>query len=336
MADELFRDDDLIRVVGREGILIAAGDVGLPAADRAPQGRTVWTTTATPRRTRSAGCAKHVGWVYAVDVRHPRGGRADPAAIVRRLHDKVTGPGLRGRAGPGDPAGLGQATPPPGVAVQAYDTPLPGGHLTPEGSLSTYYRQSKVFATILGCPFEETLPATYPEFRDVLRETCSTPWRSATPPGRSPTRFCTPILPKGRLYGPGPRRGPAHHRRADAGADPHAVRLDVEHARQGAAGPGCSWGTLRVIYPRLPLRLRTLPQRLLPPQDAPHAGQGRRSGRPPVRALLPIAVKRRSARIGRPGRSFAVRSATRPSRRACASLRRRSRPPRRPSIRTPD
>lgn len=249
MADELFRDDDLIRVVGREGILIAAGGVASllqTAHPKVAQGVYDHSYTAKDPLGRLRNT---MGWVYAVTC-GTREEAEQTSAIVRRLHDRVTGPDYEA----GDPelqAWVGATL--FAVAVQAYEY-LFRRRFTPE-ELETYYRQSKVFATILGCP-EETLPATYPEFRTYYADMLNT-LKISDASRAIADQVLYPDLPK-VVFGP----GLVAVRLITAGLMPEPIRKQYGWAWNASRERRFRllMGTLSVIYPRLPVRLRTLPR----------------------------------------------------------------------------
>jgi uncharacterized protein (DUF2236 family) len=250
VTDGLFGDGDLIRVVGQEGLLIASG------------GTASLLQTAHPKIAQGVYDHSHhtadplgrlgrtLQWSYAVIF----GSREEAerlSAVVAKMHEKVTGPGYRA-ADPELQVWV-QATL-FAVAVDAYQAIFRREFALDE--LERYYRQSKVFATILGCP-EELPPATYTDFRDyyatMLAELQITAESRAIA-----DQLLHPRLPLGRLNEP----GLAALRLITAGLMPEPIRAqyglpwDAARARRYRL----LMGSLAAVYPRLPRRIRTLPR----------------------------------------------------------------------------
>src|SRR4051812_24058252 len=192
--DGFFHDDDLIRVIGREGVLIAAGGAASllqTAHPRIAQGVYDHSYTAEDPLGRLKGTMQ---WLYAVEF----GSREEAETLsraVRRMHDTVTGPGYTA----GDPelqvwvAGTLFAT-----AAHAYG--LIFGPLTRD-ELAAYYEQTKVFATILGCPYA-MMPATYEDFRVYYARMLSE-LRISAASRQIAEQVLYPRLPGGPLNAPG-------------------------------------------------------------------------------------------------------------------------------------
>ncbi|PKK15608.1 oxygenase MpaB family protein [Thermomonospora sp. CIF 1] len=166
MSDRYFQDDDIICRVAQEGILIAGGGVASLLQTSHPKvGQGVhdhsYTFDDPTARLRNT-----MGWVYTVVFGTKE--EADRlSAIVTRMHDKVTGPGYQAN----DPElQVWVASTLFAVAAQLYQRLF--GKFTPE-ELEEYYQQSKIYATILGCP-EDRMPATYPEFREYYARMVNT------------------------------------------------------------------------------------------------------------------------------------------------------------------
>ena len=249
MDDRLFGEDDLLHVVSREGVLIAAGGAAAllqTAHPRVAQGVHEHSYTA---RDPMARLRHTMGWVYAVTC----GSRAEAERLstaVRRLHGRVTGDGYRAD----DPElQAWVAATLFAVGAQMYGR-LFRRRFTP-AELEAYYQQSKVYATILGCP-EEALPATYPDFRRYYARMLAT--LKINDASRTIARqVLYPAVPK--AYEPVFMA----IRLITAGLMPEPIRRQY----------GWSWnrarrlrfrllmGALSLVYPRLPLRLRTLPCR---------------------------------------------------------------------------
>ncbi|WP_329095810.1 DUF2236 domain-containing protein [Actinomadura citrea] len=252
LADEqgLFQDGDLIRVITRESVLIAAGGAASllqTAHPKVAQGVYDHSYTADDplRRLRNT-----MGWLYAVQF----GTREEAetfSALVTRGHAAVTGPDYEAN----DPElQVWVAATLFAVAVQFYQMVF--RRTFTDAELEEFYRQTKVYATILGCP-EERMPGTYPQFREyyagMLRSLKITDASRAIA-----GQVLNPRLPGGPLHAP----GLATIRLLTAGLMPAPIREQY----------GWEWnarrerrfrllvGVIALVYPRLPLRLRTLPR----------------------------------------------------------------------------
>lgn len=267
----LFHDDDLIRVIGREGILIAAGGAASllqTAHPKIAQGVYDHSRTAEDPLGRLRGTMQ---WVYAVGF----GSRTEAEEVsraVRRIHDRVTGPGYTA----GDPelqvwvAATLYAT-----AVHAYE--LIFRPLSP-WERAAYYEQSKVYATILGCPYE-MMPATYADFREYYAGMLAE-LRISEASRAIAHQVLHPRLPGGPLNGP----ALAAVRLITAGLMPEPIRRQYgwhwDRARRDRFFLLMS--ALRSIYPRLPLGVRTYPR------DHYLADLRRRRARPARVRMAPI------------------------------------------------
>ncbi len=249
MSDGLFQDGDVIRRVGREGILIAAGGAASLLQTAHPeiaQGVYDHSYTAEDPLGRLRGTMQ---WVYAVEF----GTRAEAeriSAVVRRMHDGVTGPGYQAN----DPElQVWVAATLFATAVHMYR--LIFGELAPD-ELETYYEQSKVFATILGCPYE-MMPAAYADFRAYYADMLAT-LRISDASRVIADQVLHPRLPGGVLNEP----GLAVIRLITVGLMPEPIRRQYGWRWDAArrARFRLLMRTLRLVYPRLPLRLRTLPR----------------------------------------------------------------------------
>jgi uncharacterized protein (DUF2236 family) len=250
VTDGLFGDGDLIRVVGQEGLLIASGGTASllqTAHPKIAQGVYDHSHHATDPLGR---LRRTLQWSYAVIF----GSRAEAerlSAIVVKMHEKVTGPGYHA-ADPELQVWV-QATL-FAVAVDAYQAVFRREFTVEE--LETYYRQTKIFATILGCP-EELPPATYADFRDYYAKMLAE--LQITAESRAiADQVLHPRLPLGRLNEP----GLAALRLITAGLMPEPIRArygwqwDAARARRYRL----LMGSLAAVYPRLPRRIRTLPR----------------------------------------------------------------------------
>lgn len=250
MTEGLFEDDDLIRVISREGALIAAGGAASllqTAHPKVAQGVYDHSYTADDplRRLRNT-----MGWLYAVQF----GTRQEAetfSALVRKGHDAVTGPDYAAN----DPElQVWVASTLFAVAAQFYQ--LLFRRTLTEAELEEFYQQTKIYATILGCP-EERMPSTYRRFREYYAGMVQS-LRITDESRAIAERALHPRLPGGPLHAPGLMA----IRLITAGLMPAPLREQY----------GWKWdarrerrfrllvGALAVVYPRLPLRIRTLPR----------------------------------------------------------------------------
>lgn len=265
MSDELFQDGDPVRIIGREGLLIASGGAASllqTAHPRIAQGVYDHSRTASDPLGRLRGTMQ---WVYAVSF----GSREEAerlSAVVRGMHGRVTGPGYRA-----DDPEL-QAW----VAATLFATAVHMYELVfrklDAAELETYYEQSKIFATILGCP-HETMPDTFGDFRGYYAGTLATLEISDASRAIA-DQVMHPKLPGGPLNEP----ALAAIRLLTAGLMPEPIRRQYgwrwDEARRRRFDRLIRM--LRLVYPRLPLPVRTLPRdyclhrlrRRLPPRSA--------------------------------------------------------------------
>lgn len=248
-GDGLFRDDDLIRVISREGLLIAAGGAASllqTAHPKVAQGVYDHSHTAEDPLGRLRGTMQ---WVYAV-VFGSRTEAEDLSRVVRRMHDRVTGPGYAA----GDPElQVWVAATLFATAVHAYE--LVFRRLSAE-ERADYYEQTKVFATSLGCPYA-MMPATYADFRAYYARTLAT-LRISEASRAIAHRVLHPRLPGGVLNEP----GLVAVRLITAGLMPEPIRRQYGWRWDSARQARFIWlmRMLRLVYPRLPLRVRTYPR----------------------------------------------------------------------------
>ncbi|TYK43673.1 oxygenase MpaB family protein [Actinomadura decatromicini] len=251
MTDGLFSDDDLIRVVSREGALIAAGGAASLLQTAHPQvAQGVYDHSYTAddplRRLRNT-----MGWLYAVQFGTREEAEAF-SALVRKGHESVTGPGYEAN----DPElQVWVASTLFAVAVQFYQ--LLFRRTFDPAELEEFYQQAKIYATILGCP-EERMPATYPLFREYYADMVQS--LEITDASRAiAAQVLRPRLPGGPLNAPGLMA----IRLLTAGLMPAPIR--EQYGWKWDAGRERRFrllvGTLAVVYPRLPLAVRTLPRR---------------------------------------------------------------------------
>ena len=176
-----------------------------------------------------------------------RNGSSD---VVRRMHARVAGEDYRAD----DPElQVWVAATLFATAVHAYR--LLFRELTTE-ELETYYEQSKVFATILGCPYA-MVPASYEDFREYYARTLAS-LRISDASRAIAHQVLHPRLRGGRLNEP----GLAAIRLLTVGLMPDPIRRQYgwrwDRARQ--ARFHLLIRALRLVYPRLPLPIRTLPR----------------------------------------------------------------------------
>jgi uncharacterized protein (DUF2236 family) len=248
MGKRIFRQDDPIHVITREGILIATGGAASllqTAHPKVAQGVYDHSYTARDPLRR----LEHtMGWVYAVAC-GTREEAEQVSAMVRRLHDRVTGPGYRAT----DPElQVWVAATLFAVSVQAYE--LIFRHHFTGAELEVHYQQSKIFATILGCP-EEALPASYPDFREYYADMLNT-LKISDASKAIADQVLYPDLPK--VFGPGLMA----IRLITAGLTPEPIREQYGWTwnRSRQARFRLLMSTLSLVYPRLPLPVRTLPR----------------------------------------------------------------------------
>ncbi|KAB2347787.1 oxygenase MpaB family protein [Actinomadura rudentiformis] len=253
MTDGLFRDDDMIRVVTREGLLIAAGGVASllqTAHPKVAQGVYDHSYTAENPLRRLQNT---MGWLYAVQF-----GTRDEAerfsALVRKGHEQITGPDYEAN----DPElQVWVAATLFAVGAQFYQALFRRRFSDQE--LAELYGQTKVYATILGCP-EERMPATYADFRVYYADMVHN-LRITDASRQIAHQVLNPRLPIGPLRALS-APGLAMIRLITAGMMPAPIR--EQYGWTWTAGRELRFrllmGALATVYPRLPSRVRTLPR----------------------------------------------------------------------------
>ncbi|MBG0814867.1 oxygenase MpaB family protein [Planomonospora sp. ID82291] len=247
MSDGLFEDDDLVRVIGREAVLIAAGGAASllqTAHPKVAQGVYDHSYTAEDPLGRLRGTMQ---WVYAVSW-GTREEAESLSAIVTRMHDGVTGPGYRAN----DPElQVWVAATLFATAVHVYEAVF---RRLSADELAAYYEQSKIFATILGCP-PDMMPRTYADFRvyyaDMLANLkISDASRAVAEQVLHPDVpwFARAGLPVIRLVTAGLMPAPIREQYGWSWTPARRARFHL------------LMRLLAVVYPRLPLRVRTLPR----------------------------------------------------------------------------
>lgn len=250
MTDGLFRDGDLIRLVAREGVLIAAGGAASllqTAHPKVAQGVYDHSYTADNPLRRLQNT---MGWLYAVQF----GTREEAerfSALVRKGHEQITGPDYEAN----DPElQVWVAATLFAVAAQFYQALF--RRRFSDAELDELYQQTKVYATILGCP-EDRMPAAYPDFRVYYAEMVQN--LKITDASRAiADQVLNPKPPTGPLGAP----GLAMVRLLTAGLMPAPIREQYgwtwDRARQRRFRLVMT--ALAVVYPRMPLRVRTFPR----------------------------------------------------------------------------
>jgi uncharacterized protein (DUF2236 family) len=250
MTDGLFRDDDLIRLVTREGVLIAAGGAASllqTAHPKVAQGVYDHSYTAENPLRRLQNT---MGWLYAVQF----GTREEAerfSALVRKGHEQITGPDYEAN----DPElQVWVAATLFAVAAQFYQALF--RRRFGDDELEELYQQTKVYATILGCP-EDRMPAGYHDLRAYYAEMVTT-LRITDASRAIADQVLNPKLPVGPLGAP----GLAMVRLLTVGLMPAPIREQYgwrwDRARQRRFR--LLMTALATIYPRLPLRVRTYPR----------------------------------------------------------------------------
>ncbi|MEU8799047.1 oxygenase MpaB family protein [Spirillospora sp. NPDC048819] len=251
MAEGVFQDGDLIRVIAQEGVLIAAGGAASllqTAHPKVAQGVYDHSYTADDpvRRLRNT-----MGWLYTVQF----GTREEAetlSALVTKGHESITGPDYEAN----DPElQVWVASTLFAVAAQFYQ--LLFRRTFDEAELEEFYQQSKTYATILGCP-EKRMPGNYPQFREYYADMLQNLEISDASRAVADQVLGWKKLPGGPLNAP----GMMVIRLLTAGLMPAPIREQY----------GWKWDAARerrfrllvdllaVVYPRLPLRARTLPR----------------------------------------------------------------------------
>lgn len=246
-SEGVFADDSVLRRVGREGILLAAGGAASIMQTSHPR-------IAQGVHDHSSFVADPMGrlrrtleWMYGTAF----GTRAEAervSAVVNALHARVTGPGYRADD--------------PELQVWVNATLLANSLVVYErifGRLSAaereaYYREQKTMARLLGCP-EDAHPATYADFCDYYRtmvESLQISDASRTvahhvlfPALPWPLR---PLLVVVRLITIGLIPEPLRRQ--------YGWRWTATHERLHRA----LMALIAAVYPWLPLRVRTLPR----------------------------------------------------------------------------
>lgn len=246
----IFKDGDLIRVISQEGALIAAGGAASllqTAHPKVAQGVYDHSYTADDpaRRLRNT-----MGWLYVVQF----GTREEAetlSALVTKGHESITGPDYEAN----DPElQVWVASTLFAVATQFYQ--LLFRRTFSERELEEFYGQTKIYATILGCP-EERMPATYRDFR-VYYAGMLNSLKISDASRAVAEQVLHPKLPGGPLNAPGLMM----IRLLTAGMMPEPIRVQYgwKWSRAREMRFRLLVAALATVYPRLPVRVRTLPR----------------------------------------------------------------------------
>lgn len=243
----MFEDGDIIRRISREGVLIAAGGAASILQTSHPGvGQGVYDHTYTfadpMKRLQNT-----MEWLYAVQF----GTREEAELIsgfVTRMHRPVNGPGYDAN----DPelqAWVGATL--FDVALRFYQALF--GRLS-DAEIEEFYQQSRVYAQVLGTP-PELQPADYDEFKIYYRKMVDG-FELTEASKKVAHQVLSPKVPlplKPGIY---------VIRLLTAGLMPEPLRVQY----------GWEWNSrrerrflmlvnaLRLIYPRIPQPIRTLPQ----------------------------------------------------------------------------
>jgi uncharacterized protein (DUF2236 family) len=250
MTEGIFQDGDLIRLITQEGALIAAGGAASllqTAHPKVAQGVYDHSYTADDpaRRLRNT-----MGWLYVVQF----GTREEAetlSALVTKGHEAITGPDYEAN----DPElQVWVASTLFAVAAQFYQ--LLFRRTFSEAELEEFYQQSKVYATILGCP-EDRMPRTYRDFREYYADMLNSIEISDASRAVA-VQVLHPKLPGGPLNAP----GLMIIRLLTAGLMPEPIRVQYgwKWSRAREFRFRLLLAVLAAVYPRLPVRVRTLPR----------------------------------------------------------------------------
>ncbi|MFA1550795.1 oxygenase MpaB family protein [Actinomadura chokoriensis] len=250
MTEGIFKDGDLIRVITQEGALIAAGGAASllqTAHPKVAQGVYDHSYTADDpaRRLRNT-----MGWLYVVQF-----GTKEEAetlsALVTKGHDSITGPDYEAN----DPElQVWVAATLFAVATQFYQVLF--RRKFSQAELEEFYQQTKIYATILGCP-EGRMPETYRDFREYYAGMLNS-LRVNDVSRAVAEQVLHPRLPGGPLGAPGLMM----IRLLTAGLMPEPIRVQYgwKWSRAREVRFRLLVALLGTVYPRLPVRIRTLPR----------------------------------------------------------------------------
>ncbi|WP_106402342.1 oxygenase MpaB family protein [Actinocorallia populi] len=243
----LFHDGDIIRKITREGILIASGGAASILQTSHPGvGQGVYDHSYTFKNPLGR-LQNTMEWLYAVQF-----GSEEEAEIIssfaRRMHDTVNGPGYDAQDAEAQ-VWVGATL--FDIALRFYQALF--GSLSPD-EVEEFYQQTRVYAQLMGAP-AEAQPQDFAEFKVYYRKQLDS--FELTEASRQVAHQL--------LYGDLPlhlRPGLVAIRLLTAGLMPEPLRTQY----------GWKWNAarqrrfvmlvnvLRIVYPRLPLSVRTLPR----------------------------------------------------------------------------
>jgi len=243
----LFKDDDIIRRITREGVLIASGGAASILQTSHPAvGQGVYDHSYTFENP-LARLQNTMEWLYAVQF-----GTRDEAEIIssfaRRMHDTVNGPGYDAQ----------DVEPQVWVGATLFDVSLRFyqalfGRLS-RNQVEEFYQQTRVYAQLMGAP-ADAQPQNVEEFYVYYRKRLES-FELTEASKKVAHQVLHPKLP------PHLQPGLAAIRLLTAGLMPEPLRAQY----------GWKWDAARerrflmlvnalcVVYPKLPLSLRTAPR----------------------------------------------------------------------------
>jgi uncharacterized protein (DUF2236 family) len=243
----LFKDDDIIRQIAREGILIAAGGAASILQTSHPAvGQGVYDHSYTFKNPLKR-LQNTMEWLYAVQF-----GTREEAEVIssfaRRMHAGVNGPGYSAQ----------DVEPQVWVGATLFDVALRFyqalfGRLS-RNQIEEFYQQTRVYAQLMGAP-AEAQPQNYDEFRVYYRKQIES-FELTEASKKVAHQVLNPRLP---LY---LQPGLAAIRLLTAGLMPAPLREQYGWEWDAARERRFIMlvNALRIVYPKLPLSLRTAPR----------------------------------------------------------------------------
>lgn len=243
----LFQDDDIIRKITREGVLIASGGAASILQTSHPAvGQGVYEHSYTFQNPLGR-LQNTMEWLYAVQF-----GTREEAKVIssfaRRMHDTVNGPGYDAQ----------DVDPQVWVGATLFDVSLRFyqalfGRLS-RNQIEEFYQQTRVYAQLMGAP-AEAQPQNFEEFQVYYRKQLDT-FQLTEAAKEVAHQVLHPRLPLHL------QPGLAAIRLLTVGLMPEPLREQY----------GWKWNAarrrrfimlvnaLRIVYPRLPLSVRTAPR----------------------------------------------------------------------------
>lgn len=243
----LFKDDDIIRQIAREGILIAGGGAASILQTSHPAvGQGVYDHSYTFQNPLKR-LQNTMEWLYAVQF-----GTREEAEVIssfaRRMHDSVNGPGYNAQ----------DVEPQVWVGATLFDVALRFyqalfGRLS-RNQIEEFYQQTRIYAQMMGAP-AEAQPQNYDEFRVYYRKQIES-FELTEASKKVAYQVLNPRLP---LY---LRPGLAAIRLLTAGLMPAPLREQYGWKWDAARERRFIMliNALRIVYPKLPLSVRTAPR----------------------------------------------------------------------------